>query len=58
MNKYIGGDLQSLMTSGKFNRFLNHFSTGRYPGELHLKSLNPFNKTNPVHNFTGQLGSE
>ena len=50
MNKYFGADLQSSITN---NSFLKHFSTGKYPGEFHLRSLNPFNKTNVKHNFTG-----
>ena len=49
-NKYSGGDLQSSLYN---NKFLKHFSTGKYPGELHLRTLNPFNKTNPAHNYTG-----
>ena len=50
-NKHnIGGDLQSSITN---NKFLNHFSTGKYPGEFHLRSLNLFNKTNPIHKYTG-----
>ena len=52
MNKYnIRGDLQSSITNSKL---LKHFSTGKYSGELHLRSLNPFNKTNVKHQFTGQ----
>ena len=51
MNKYnIGGDLQSSISNSSF---MKHFSTGKYPGELHLRTLNPFNKTNVKHNFTG-----
>ena len=34
------------------NKFLNKFTTTPY-GEFHLKSFNIFNKTNPVHSFTG-----
>ena len=44
-----GGDLQSQITG---NKFLNKFTTTPY-GEFHLKSFNIFNKTNPVHSFTG-----
>ena len=51
MNKYnIGGDLQSSITN---NKLLKHFSTGKYPGELHMRSLNPFNKTNKISHFLG-----
>ena len=46
-----GGDLQSQITG---NRFLKYFTTTPY-GELHLRTLNPFNKTNPTHNYTGPL---
>ena len=35
------------------NKYLSKFSTGKYPGEFHLRSLNPFNKTNPIHFWTG-----
>ena len=45
MNKYFGADLQSSITN---NKLLKHFSTGKYPGELHMRSLNPFNKTNKI----------
>ena len=38
------------------NRLLNKFTTTPY-GEFHLKSFNIFNKTNPVHSFTG-LGTK
>ena len=45
-----GGDLQNAITD---NKYLSKFSTGKYPGEFHLRSLNPLNKTNPVHFWTG-----
>ena len=45
----FGRDLQSQITG---NKFLNKFTTTPY-GEFHLKSFNIFNKTNPVHSFTG-----
>ena len=45
-----GGDLQHAITD---NKYLSKFSTGKYPGEFHLRSLNPLNKTNPVHFWTG-----
>ena len=48
MSKF-GGDLQSQITG---NKFLNKFTTTPY-GEFYLKSFNIFNKTNPVHSFTG-----
>ena len=47
-----GGDLQSTVTN---NKFLNRFSTGCHPGEFHLKSLNPLNKTNATHFYTAQI---
>ena len=51
MNKsyYTGSDIQSSFSNSSF---MKHFSTTQY-GELHLRTLNPFNKTNPTHNFTG-----
>ena len=33
---------------------MKKFTTTPY-GELHLRTLNPFNKTNPTHSFTGPL---
>ena len=44
-----GGDIQQTIANSKF---LKNFTTTPY-GEFHLKTLNPFNKTNPVHNFGG-----
>ena len=50
MMRHYGSDLQSTITN---NKFLKFFSTGKYPGEFHMRSLNPFNKSNSVHNYTG-----
>ena len=45
----FGRDLQSQITG---NKFLNKFTTTPY-GDFHLKLFNIFNRTNPVHSFTG-----